>query len=78
MKINRKLFLSLLITAIILCPAAAVIADETVRQIVLDTDKAYLDGEAVKEYDYTWHADPGTVHDEVKNAPAEYYTGTVR
>ncbi len=75
MKINRKLFLSLLITAIILCSAASVFADETVRQIALDTDKAYMDGDAVKEYDYTWHADPAAVHDEVKNAPAEYFTG---
>lgn len=37
---------------------------------------ATVEGEAVKEYDYTWHADPSEAHDEVKNAPAEYYTGT--
>lgn len=37
---------------------------------------ATLDGETVSEYDYTWHADPSEVHDDVKNAPAEYYTGT--
>ena len=46
-----------------------------------NTDGSYshsatLDGNAVKEYDYTWHADPGVAHSEVKNAPAEYYTGT--
>ena len=40
------------------------------------THSAALDGTAVSEYDYTWHADPSEVHDEVKNAPAEYYTGT--
>ena len=37
---------------------------------------AVYDGEAVAEYDYTWHADPSKEHDEVKNSPAEYYTGT--
>lgn len=40
------------------------------------THSATYDGAAVTEYDYTWHADPGEAHDEVKNAPAEYYTGT--
>ncbi len=37
---------------------------------------ATLDGEAVPEYDYTWNVDPSQAHEEVKNAPAEYYTGT--
>ena len=37
---------------------------------------ATLDGAAVAEYDYTWNVDPAEAHDEVKNAPAEYYTGT--
>ncbi|MDE6107300.1 MAG: S-layer homology domain-containing protein [Oscillospiraceae bacterium] len=37
---------------------------------------ATLDGQAVPEYDYTWNVDPAVAHDEVKNAPAEYYTGT--
>ena len=37
---------------------------------------ATLDGEAVEEYDYVWHADPGEAHDEVKDCPAEYYTGS--
>ena len=40
------------------------------------THSAMIDGSAIKEFDYTWHADPGIAHDEVKNAPAEYYTGT--
>ena len=39
-------------------------------------DTARLDGKTIGEYDYTWHCDPGTAHDEVKNAPAEYFTGT--
>ena len=37
---------------------------------------AVLDGQAVPEYDYTWNVDPSETHDEVKDAPAEYYTGT--
>ena len=36
---------------------------------------AALDGEAVEEYDYVWHADPSEVHEDVKNSPAEYFTG---
>ena len=59
-----------------LCSAAAVFADEAVHQIVLNNGSAALDGETVTEYDYTWHADPSVVHDEVKNAPAEYFTGS--
>ena len=76
MKTNKYYLITLLMTVIILCAAAAVSAEGTVHQIVLDTNKAFLDGEPVVEYDYTWHADPSVVHDEVKNAPAEYYTGT--
>ena len=37
---------------------------------------AMLDGAALEEFDYVWHADPSEGHDEVKNCPAEYYTGT--
>ena len=40
------------------------------------THSAALNGEKVPEYDYVWHADPSSDHGEVKNAPAEYYTGT--
>ena len=59
-----------------LCSAAAVFADDAVHQIVLNNGTAALDGETIPEYDYTWHADPSVVHDEVKNAPAEYFTGS--
>ncbi len=45
-------------------------------KISLDGDKATADGMAVEMFDYTWHCDPSVSHDEVKNAPAEYYTGT--
>ena len=45
--------------------------------LVLNGDgTATLDGEALEEFDYTWHADPSEAHDDVKNSPAEYYTGT--
>lgn len=44
--------------------------------IELNDDKASLDGEKIEEYDYTWNCDPSTVHDEIENVPAEYYTGT--
>lgn len=40
------------------------------------THTATVDGVKVSEYDYVWHADPSTVHSDVKNSPAEYYTGT--
>ena len=36
---------------------------------------ALYEGEEVPEYDYVWRADPSEVHDEVKDSPAEYYTG---
>ena len=60
-------------------------ASENTHTIVLssaqNSDGSYshtalYDGAAVTEYDYTWHADPSTVHSDVKNSPAEYYTGT--
>ena len=76
MKSKSKIFSVLLAGLILLVSAAAVFADEPVRQIILNPGTAKLDGEAVPEYDYAWHADPSVVHDEVKNAPAEYYTGT--
>ncbi len=47
-----------------------------VHIIELANDKATFNGKAVEEFDYTWHCDPSVAHDEVKNAPAEYYTGT--
>lgn len=72
MKFN--LFIICLLT--VLCSAAAVLADGDVHSLLLASGSALLDGEAVPEYDYAWHADPSVVHDEVKNAPAEYYTGT--
>jgi len=55
-------------------PAAEEEADAV--QITLSAGSALVNGEAVPEYDYCWHADISTAHEDVKNAPAEYYTGT--
>ena len=44
--------------------------------ISLSGNTATLDGEEIEIFDYTWHCDPSVSHDEVKDAPAEYYTGT--
>lgn len=43
--------------------------------IELKEDSAYIEDKQISEYDYTWNCDPSESHDEVKNAPAEYYTG---
>lgn len=51
-------------------------ASSDVKTIVLSSDSATLDGTQIEAFDYTWHCDPGTAHEEVDNAPAEYYTGT--
>jgi len=72
----KKFGLIFVLLTAILAIAGAAFADETIHLIVLSDGIATLDGEAVPEYDYAWHADPSAVHDEVKNAPAEYYTGT--
>ena len=77
--------LAILFVFSLLCgiPIAAQ-AEENVQTLVLSSEEtssgyvhtATLDGNAVPEYDYTWHADPSTDHGEVKNSPAEYFTGT--
>ena len=64
-------------------PVVSAADDSSVHIIVLastETDRGYshsatLDGASVEEFDYVWHADPSQAHNEVKNAPAEYYTG---
>ena len=76
MKNLRKTSLLLLSLTVLLFGAEKSIAAENYHSLVLDRGIATMDGETVPEYDYTWHADPTVVHDEVKNAPAEYYTGT--
>ena len=67
-----------------LAPSAMAAEDTSVYEIVLSaqetedgyTHTATLDGQALPEYDYVWHADPTTDHGEVEDSPAEYYTGT--
>ncbi len=49
---------------------------ENAKVLVLGGDTATLDGAELEVFDYTWHCDPATIHDEVDNAPAEYHTGT--
>ncbi|HIY21999.1 MAG TPA: S-layer homology domain-containing protein [Candidatus Flavonifractor merdigallinarum] len=74
---------TLLLLGAVTVPASAA-GEEAVHTLVLhsaqEADGSYshtasYDGEAVPEYDYVWHADPSQVHDEVKDSPAEYYTG---
>ena len=43
--------------------------------IQLNEDHATIDNSVIKEFDYTWHVDPSVVHEDVKDAPAEFYTG---
>ena len=57
-------------------PGAHVLTLESTETADGFTHAAALDGKALEEFDYVWHADPSETHDEVKNCPAEYYTGT--
>lgn len=74
--------LCMLISMVALSASAKTTADHTIiLSTVKNNDGSYtssakLDGVSVTEYDYTWHADPSTKHKDVKNSPAEYYTGT--
>lgn len=56
------------------------VIDESYRNatiIDLNETTASIQGKRVSEYDYTWHVDPSISHNDVKDAPAEYYTGTL-
>ena len=84
-RILSVLLVGLFLLGVVPVRAVPVQAAETGHTIVLQSTQnsdgtyshtALYDGTAVKEYDYTWHADPSTVHNEVSNSPAEYYTGT--
>ncbi len=84
MKTISRILSLILICGMVMGLALPATAEENIRTIVLssqETDGIYthsatLDGAKVKEYDYTWHADPTEDHDTVKNSPAEYFTGT--
>ena len=80
-------FLALFLAVILVlgvCPTA--FADDGRQIVYVDLSSvedeggykhtATVDGVAVPEYDYVWNVDPTVAHDEVKNSPAEYYTGT--
>lgn len=56
--------------------AAAETNYENARTVKLNGSEASLDGVSAETFDYTWHCDPSVSHDEVKDAPAEYHTGT--
>ncbi len=73
MKTYIAIFLSV---ALLLSLAPTVAAQEPEYEILLNGQTATLDGAEIPEYDYTWHADPTQDHGQVKNSPAEYYTGT--
>lgn len=78
--------LAILIAAVLLCPLGITASAESDNVITIElssaqsggvyTHSAIVEGEKAVEYDYTWHADPSCDHGEVKNSPAEYYTGT--
>ena len=88
MRKARRLLAALLIGVLVLgmaagnpTPAQAADAHTIVLNSTQNADGSYshtvlYDGAAVTEYDYTWHADPSTVHSDVSNSPAEYFTGT--
>ena len=87
LKILKKTLACLLLVCLLanLAPMVRVQAADNAKTIVLSSTEnadgtyshtALYNGAAVKEYDYTWHADPSIVHSDVSNSPAEYYTGT--
>lgn len=45
------------------------------KVIQLNEDEATIDNEKIQEFDYTWHVDLNEFHEDVNNAPAEYFTG---
>lgn len=50
---------------------------ENATVINLEKASATVNGSDIAEYDYQWHTDPTSVHDEVKNSPSEYFTGSL-
>lgn len=73
---NIKRIAALLLCLLLLLSVIPAAQAEDSFTLVLDGSGALLDGEAVPEYDYVWHADPSRDHGQVKDSPAEYYTGT--
>ena len=81
-KASALLLITVLVFSLAACgntdtPAEAEkVTYENAQTLVLRGGTATLNGTALDVYDYTWHCDPSTVHNEVDNAPAEYYTGS--
>jgi len=80
MKVFKLLLVSLLMFSLFGCSNSenkeeSKVTYENAITIKLNGDSATIDGNVIEEFDYTWNVDPSVVHDEVKNAPAEYYTG---
>ena len=77
----KKILLSFIIFAMLICFASCKKEEniETMYKdakiINLSNDVATINNVKINEYDYTWHVDPSEVHEDVKDAPAEYYTG---
>jgi len=83
--IKRIILLSLLVTFAIPNTYNTKADNNDVKTIELNsiqnsdgtyTFEAKIDGVKINEYDYTWNVDPKGEYKEVKNSPAEYYTGT--
>lgn len=48
---------------------------DEIHYIRFNNDEVFLDNNKVNEYNYAWHIDSKGDYDEVKDSPAEYYTG---
>ncbi len=81
----KKFLSTVLALCLIMGLAPAALAEDSgeVHRIVLNTKEkggicipeAFIDGKPVEYFEYVWHADPSQVHEDVKNSPAEYFTG---
>ena len=71
---KTKISLGLLISTILLCSCGTTTTEEDITTvgdavvIELQGDKATIDGQAIEEFDYTWHSDP--------SESTEWYEGT--
>lgn len=72
----KKIILVFLIIGLFGCQKKETINLENAINIELNNDIAFINGKQIEESDYKWHVDQSSIHDEVKNAPAEYHTGT--
>lgn len=73
-RIMKKVIIILFILLLVGCNKENETIDGTI--IDLNNDVAFIDGEEIEISDYTWHIDQSVEHNEIKNAPAEYHTGS--